>query len=77
MLAVIGVLAAIALLTLFEFPSLVRQKRKKDAAVFAVFMAVAAAFGIAKSLRMPVPNPLEWIRYVFEPVGEYVFGWLP
>jgi len=76
MLAVIGVLAVVALLSLLEFPSLLQQKRKKDAAVFAVFMTIAAAFGVAKSLRMPIPNPLEWIRYAFEPVGKLVFGWL-
>jgi hypothetical protein len=75
MLGAIGIVAAGAVIVLIEFPFL-RKSGKKEIWAFSVSLIVALALGIAKAVRVPIPNPLDWIAYVFKPVSEMVFKWL-
>ncbi|MDF2714582.1 MAG: hypothetical protein K0R28_1507 [Paenibacillus sp.] len=75
MLAVIGVMAAGAAIVLIELPSW-RKWSKKEKWTFSVTLTVALTLAVAKSARAPLPNPLDWIAYLYKPFSDLVFGWL-
>ncbi|TMV46943.1 hypothetical protein FE783_23745 [Paenibacillus mesophilus] len=75
MLAAFGVLAAGAAIVLIEIPFL-RKRSKKEMWTFAVTLAVALALAVAKSVRVPLPNPLDWIAYLYKPFSDIIFRWL-
>ncbi|MBU7318792.1 MULTISPECIES: hypothetical protein [Paenibacillus] len=74
MVAIAGILAVGAAIVWLEVPSLVRTKRKKELWVFSLLLALGLGLSIAKSLRLNIPNPLDWIAYLYKPVSDYVFG---
>ncbi|MDF2713852.1 MAG: hypothetical protein K0R28_777 [Paenibacillus sp.] len=75
MLGIIGMLTVGAGIVLIELP-LLRKRGKKEVWVFCVTLALALGLGMAKSARVPIPNPLDWIAFVYKPVSDAVFRWL-
>lgn len=63
-----GIIASI------EAPALIRNKMTRELWIFAVVLAFAIAVSILHALRVPLPNPLDWITAVFKPVSDYIFG---
>ncbi|MDO3681557.1 hypothetical protein [Paenibacillus ehimensis] len=76
MLAIAGILAFGAVIVWMEVPYLLKNKRKKDLWVFSILLTLGLGLSIAKSMRLEIPNPLEWIAYFYKPVSDYVFGLL-
>ncbi|MBD2866478.1 hypothetical protein [Paenibacillus oceani] len=75
MLAVLGVLAAGVAIVWLELPKL-RKLGTREKAAFYAFLAFSLGLGLAKSLRLPVPNPLDWIAYAYKPFSDFLFGLL-
>ena len=75
MLAIVGITAAGIAIIWLELPNL-RKLGRREKATFYTFMAVSFGLGIAKSLRVPLPNPLDWIAYVYKPFSDFLFGLL-
>ncbi|SCW65328.1 hypothetical protein SAMN04487970_102472 [Paenibacillus tianmuensis] len=76
MLAAAGILAFGAVIVWMEVPDLLKNKRKKDFWVFSVLLTLGLGLAIAKSMRAEVPNPLEWIAYLYKPLSDFIFGLL-
>ncbi|CAG7655936.1 hypothetical protein ACFQI7_16390 [Paenibacillus allorhizosphaerae] len=76
MWAIIGVLLAAAVIGLIEIPSLVRRKLKKELVCFSLLLLLATGFSIAKSMQLQIPNPLDWITVVYQPMSDAITSWL-
>jgi hypothetical protein len=63
-----GIIASI------EAPALIRNKMTRELWIFAVVLAIAIAISVLHALRIPLPNPLDWITAVYKPVSDFIFG---
>jgi hypothetical protein len=68
MFQVFFIILATAAIALFEAPSLISLKLKKELYVFFCLLFMAAGFGIMQGLRIEIPNPFEIIAIVLDPV---------
>lgn len=71
-LAVIVIIFAIVII--FEAPRIAKEKKKRDLWVFCILMFAAFVLGAAKSLRLPVPNPLDLLIVMYKPISDAVFS---
>lgn len=72
MLGVIGIIAAGAAIVWFDLPA-IKKNGKKEMWAYAVTLSAGLLLAIAKAVRMPVPNPLDWIAAVYKPISDAVF----
>ncbi|MCR2806980.1 hypothetical protein [Paenibacillus soyae] len=61
-----------ALIAAEELPDLIRGKRRGDIWLFAALLLAGTGLGVAQSLRVEIPNPLDAISFVFAPVGKFL-----
>ncbi|MFD1955048.1 hypothetical protein ACFSL6_12930 [Paenibacillus thailandensis] len=76
MLASAAILAATVAIYMLEAPSLRRRKLRKELWVFTLLLLLGCGLGIAKSLQVPIPNPVDWIILVYGPLGDALYEWL-
>ncbi|AEI43799.1 hypothetical protein [Paenibacillus mucilaginosus] len=67
---ILGVLSAAALILLYEAPGLRRSRRYRELAVFLILLTLGTGAGLAEAADVPLPNPLDWMNYLFGPAGE-------
>lgn len=75
MLAVIGVLAAGALIFLWEGRSLFKQKMKKEMIIFSSVLLLAVTLYIGVVLDLPIPSPTKAIGTLLEPIVKPIVLW--
>jgi hypothetical protein len=75
MLAAFGIVAAGAAIVWLELPKL-RKLGKREKTAFYAFLVFSLGLGITKSLRVPLPNPLDWIAYAYKPFSDFLFALL-
>lgn len=56
----------------YELSSLLEGKTRKDLVVFVLFLIAGMALSILQTLRIPVPNPIALITFIFEPVVHII-----
>ncbi|TQR31029.1 hypothetical protein [Brevibacillus brevis] len=61
-------------IALIEVPYLRRNAMKKEMLVFFIFLGIGTGLCIAESLKANIPNPLDWITYVYKPFSDFIFG---
>lgn len=66
----IAIIVAAGLIWWLEVPAMLKKKQKKELRVFCVLLLLGTAAGIAKALKGAVPNPLDWITFVFQPAAD-------
>ena len=76
MLGVAGTIVAAIMMIAFELPNLRKNKLTKELWVFSILMLIAVGLGIAQSLDLQIPNPLNGITIVFKPLSDFVYGML-
>jgi len=76
MMPVIGILVAVALIIAIDVPTLLRGKFKKELWIFSILLLFGTAIGIAQALHIGLPNPLDWIIYIYNPVSHLLDSWL-
>ncbi|MCH6266099.1 MULTISPECIES: hypothetical protein [Neobacillus] len=76
MLGVAVTIVAAIMIIAFEIPKMRKKKLTKELWVFSVLMAMAVGLGIAESLNLSVPNPLNGVRIVLQPFSDFIYGLL-
>ncbi|OIK08425.1 hypothetical protein BIV60_26380 [Bacillus sp. MUM 116] len=76
MLGVAGTIVAAIMMVVFEIPNLRKKKLTKELWVFSFLMLIAVGLGIAQSLGLKIPNPLNGITIVFKPLSDFIYGLL-
>ncbi|WP_254776886.1 hypothetical protein [Paenibacillus sp. yr247] len=62
------------ILAFLEVPSLLKKGWTKELAVFSVLLLAGTSLCIALSLQAKLPNPVNGIRYFFEPLGKWIMA---
>ncbi|WP_138417263.1 hypothetical protein [Aquibacillus sediminis] len=70
MIKVIGVLVASAVVYKLDYPTVKKSKSNRDKFVYWIFFLFVVGIMILYVLEVPFPNPTEWIKQVYKPVGE-------
>ncbi|MGG1517019.1 hypothetical protein ABE504_16540 [Paenibacillus oryzisoli] len=76
MWTIAAILAASTLIGMVEIPALWKKKQRKDFMVFCFLLLLGSLLGIAQSLRWKLPNPLDLISFVFQPISKILFSWI-
>lgn len=76
MWAIIGILAASAIIACIEVPSLLNKKMIKELFAFAALLLLGTGLSIAQSARVSIPNPLDWIAAVYRPMSDAILSLL-
>lgn len=69
-----GILIIATLIVVYELPKMKKKKMQKEIKVFFIFLLFATIVSTFEIYNVPLPNPLEWLKYVFEPVGKFILG---
>lgn len=72
MWGIAGILLASVAIGTIEIPSLVKKKKYKDFIVFCLLLLLGTILCIAQSLRVKIPNPLDFITFVFQPISKFL-----
>lgn len=76
MFGILGLAAIACIVALLEAPMLYRQGYTRDAALFFILLALAFIMSSVQSLGLPLPNPSDWIAWLFKPLTDLLSGWL-
>ncbi|MDD9265649.1 hypothetical protein ACFPES_01250 [Paenibacillus sp. GCM10023248] len=68
------ILVVAVLIGLLELPGMLRKKMKVESWVFSVLLIFGTILSILQISRIHIPNPLDWITYIYQPVSDFVFG---
>lgn len=71
---VLAFLTIIGIATYIEISKMNKQKMKKEIIIYSVFLAISSVFFILKLMEVSIPNPLDGIRFIFEPIGKGIEG---
>jgi hypothetical protein len=61
---------------LMEMPKLWKSRKTKELWLFVLLLVTGTVFGIAVGLKMPMPNPLDFIKVVFGPLARAMYNML-
>ncbi|NYF24412.1 hypothetical protein [Sporosarcina sp. JAI121] len=73
MLKVIGILLVAAVIWRVEVPSLLQKNYKKELVVFLLFLSIGVGLGIVQALGKPIPNPMDFLTFIFNPLNDTFF----
>lgn len=76
MWAIIGIVLAAAAIGWIEIPSLVKRKLKKELVIFSLCLLLATGLSIAKSMQLQIPNPLDLVTVIYQPVSDLLISLL-
>ncbi|MDU0204097.1 MULTISPECIES: hypothetical protein [Paenibacillus] len=71
---IVTVLIIATLAGLIELPQLMRKQQIPEIWVFSSLLFIGSVLCVLQFERVKLPNPLEWITYVYQPVSRFVFG---
>ncbi|MCU6710770.1 hypothetical protein M6D81_18930 [Paenibacillus sp. J5C_2022] len=76
-MAIFGIVSAIALLAVIEVPFLWKKRMSKELTIYTGLMIFGMVLAIMKSMDLPLPNPLDWVAYIYGPASKLVDKVLP
>lgn len=68
--SIVAVLLFSTALSLIEVPKMLRAKSYKELAVFSGLLALGTGLAILKSLNVQLPNPSDWVAWIYSPVAK-------
>jgi len=71
-MVVIGILAIAAIIAMMEVPGLWKKRHMKELWVFTLLLLLGTGIHIAQSLSVKLPNPLDWITYLYKPISDFI-----
>ncbi|OMF22226.1 hypothetical protein BK133_26680 [Paenibacillus sp. FSL H8-0548] len=73
MLAVVCIVTLSVLVAIIEAPRLIKRRLKKETIVYFICLGVAALLSSGQGLKLNMPNPLDWITFVYKPLSDALF----
>jgi len=74
MIPILGILAVGIGIALYEVPTLLNKKLKRELWVFSILLIVGIILSIMESLNMDIPNPADWSNIIFKPFSDWIFS---
>ncbi|WHZ56134.1 hypothetical protein [Metabacillus hrfriensis] len=72
MVAVAGILVIAGVIIAIDVPSLLRKKEKKELWVFFILLLIGISLSIAQALHIEIPNPVDWITVIYQPLSDLI-----
>ncbi|OCT11508.1 hypothetical protein A8709_07535 [Paenibacillus pectinilyticus] len=57
---------------IYEFPRLRKKKQVKELWLYILSICASVVLNVAVSLQAHIPNPLDFISYLFRPMGKMI-----
>jgi NhaP-type Na+/H+ or K+/H+ antiporter len=70
MWSIAGILVIAVFIAAIEVPSLLGKKR--ELWVFSILLLLGTGLSIAKTLHAYIPNPLDWMAAVYQPLRNWI-----
>jgi hypothetical protein len=74
--AIVLVLAFSSILCIVEIPKMLAMKLNRELWTFLILLVLGVALAILKSLNVSIPNPSDWIAWVYSPVSNVLKDFL-
>lgn len=72
MFAIAGIVMTAVIIAMLEAPSLWRKREMKELCIMSTLLLFGTGIAIVQSMHIPLPNPLDWIGYVYRPIGKLI-----
>jgi len=72
MVAIAGITAVAAVMVFLEVPSLWKKGQIRELWSFSLLLLAGTGIGMAQSLHVPIPNPIDWIDHLYRPIGLFI-----
>ncbi|MBN3526904.1 hypothetical protein [Paenibacillus apiarius] len=72
MMASIGVLLIVFVIISIEVPALRKNGATQELRAFWTLLALGTVLGIALGFKLNIPNPLDWIAFVYKPITSLI-----
>lgn len=76
MIASLGVLFIASLIWFTDGPTRTKSQNNKDSMAFSILLVLGVGLSIAHILFKPLPNPMDFISFVYKPLSDAVWAWL-
>lgn len=70
--SIIAVLAFSTILCIIEIPKMQKQKLYRELYTFVVLLGLGTVLAILKSLNVEIPNPSDFIKWIYSPFTEVI-----
>ena len=74
-MAIVSILAVLAfstILSIVEIPKMISEKLYRELYTFIVLLALGTVIAILKSLNVNIPNPSDFIQWVYSPFSGFI-----
>jgi hypothetical protein len=72
MLRIVGILLVAAVILWIDVPPLLKKKNKKELLLFSILLAIGVGLSIALALGKTIPNPIDFINFMFKPLTDAI-----
>jgi hypothetical protein len=70
MVAIFALVVFDIVVCVIEIPKMLKQKLIKELITFAIMLLLGTVIGVMKSLDVKVPNPSDFLTWVYSPVSD-------
>jgi hypothetical protein len=68
------VIVVLLLIVCLETPGLWRERKLGELTLFLVLMCGFGSLGVMEALQFALPNPLDWLNTLFEPLNKVILS---
>lgn len=76
MLVSIVIVVIALVIIMIEVPSLLKKKQKKELWAFFILLVFATGTSILHVLKINLPNPHDWIAFIYKPLSDMIYSFL-
>ncbi len=74
--SILGVLVFSTVLCIIEIPKMLKQNLYRELCTFLVLLGLGTVLAILKSLNVEIPNPSDFIKWVYSPITTVLKSFL-
>lgn len=68
--AILAVLIFSTIVSIVEIPKMLKNKLYREIVTFSVLLVAGTTLAILKSLNVKIPNPSDWIAWLYSPLKD-------
>lgn len=69
---ILAVLVFATVLSFIEVPKMLKSKSYREFWSFSILLLIGVTLAILKSLGVTLPNPSDWVAWVFSPISNLI-----
>jgi Na+/melibiose symporter-like transporter len=76
MFFIIVIVVIALIIMMIEVPSLLKKKQKKELWAFSILLVFATGISILHVQKVDLPNPHDWIAFIYKPLSDMIYSFL-